>query len=122
MRRLVALLIASAASLVLAAPAFAHAMLDHAAPKVGATIQTPPKEVRLEFSEGVEAVLSRIKLTRLSGEAVPLGQPTTSPTDKSVLTAPLLETLEPGTYQVAWRVVSVDTHVSQGDFRFTIKP
>jgi hypothetical protein len=122
MKRFVSTLIAGAASLLLAAPAYAHAMLDHAVPKVGSTVRSAPGEIRLEFSEGVEAVLSRIKLTRLTGETIPLGQPATSPNDKSVLSAALLATLEPGTYQVTWRVVSVDTHVSQGDYRFTVQP
>ena len=31
-----------------------------------------------------------------------------------------LPRLGPGTYKVAWGVVSVDTHVTKGDFRFQI--
>jgi hypothetical protein len=30
--------------------------------------------------------------------------------------------LTPGTYRVSWRVVSVDTHPTEGNFTFTIKP
>jgi methionine-rich copper-binding protein CopC len=33
-----------------------------------------------------------------------------------------LETLAPGQYRVEWRVVSVDTHVTQGDFAFRVVP
>ena len=33
-----------------------------------------------------------------------------------------LKPLAAGTYKVVWRVVSVDTHVTNGDFRFTMAP
>ncbi len=31
-----------------------------------------------------------------------------------------LPNLAPGTYRVMWRVLSVDTHVSEGDFTFDV--
>ena len=33
-----------------------------------------------------------------------------------------LKTLGPGTYKVSWRVLSVDTHRTQGDFSFHVGP
>ena len=33
-----------------------------------------------------------------------------------------LEALGPGVYTVVWRVVSVDTHVTEGDFAFHVEP
>ena len=33
-----------------------------------------------------------------------------------------LPQLAPGTYRVAWRVLSVDTHVTEGDFSFDVVP
>ena len=33
-----------------------------------------------------------------------------------------LPRLAPGTYRVEWRVLSVDTHVSEGDFKFDVAP
>jgi methionine-rich copper-binding protein CopC len=33
-----------------------------------------------------------------------------------------LPPLSPGTYRVVWRVLSVDTHVSEGDFTFDVAP
>jgi methionine-rich copper-binding protein CopC len=32
----------------------------------------------------------------------------------------LLKPIEPGTYRVKWRVLSVDTHVTEGDFTFRV--
>jgi methionine-rich copper-binding protein CopC len=31
-----------------------------------------------------------------------------------------LPPLEPGRYRVTWRVLSVDTHVTEGDFTFEV--
>jgi hypothetical protein len=36
-----------------------------------------------------------------------------------VLQVPL-KPLGPGTYRVKWRVLSVDTHVTEGDFTFRV--
>jgi methionine-rich copper-binding protein CopC len=33
-----------------------------------------------------------------------------------------LPMLGPGVYRVKWHVVSVDTHRTEGDFNFTVKP
>ena len=33
-----------------------------------------------------------------------------------------LPQLAPGTYKVTWRVLSVDTHVTEGDFTFDVAP
>jgi methionine-rich copper-binding protein CopC len=33
-----------------------------------------------------------------------------------------LPTLKPGKYKVSWRVMSVDTHVTNGTFAFEIVP
>jgi methionine-rich copper-binding protein CopC len=31
-----------------------------------------------------------------------------------------LKPIKPGTYRVTWRVLSVDTHVTEGDFTFRV--
>jgi methionine-rich copper-binding protein CopC len=33
-----------------------------------------------------------------------------------------LPSLPPGSYKVVWRILSVDTHVSEGNFAFRITP
>ncbi len=33
-----------------------------------------------------------------------------------------LPPLPPGTYKVIWRVLSVDSHVTEGDFTFRVAP
>jgi len=101
--------------------AFAHAQLERATPPVGGTV-APPSEIRLEFSEGVEPNFSGVKLTSANGASVPLGPAKTEAGRAAVLIVPIAKPLSPGVYTVHWRAVSVDTHRTQGDFQFTVRP
>jgi len=103
-----------------ASAAFAHALLDKATPPVGGTVSSA-NEIRLKFTEGLEAKFSGIALSGPGG-AVPLGAASVDPGDNSVLIAKIGKPLAPGTYTVKWHAVSVDTHHTQGDFDFTVKP
>lgn len=106
---------------VAATAAFAHARFQKATPPVGGTVASA-SEIRLEFSEGVEPRFSGLTLTDSNGAAAPLGQPKTDPENKSVLIVPIKVSLPPGLYTVRWHAVSVDTHRTQGEFSFTVKP
>ena len=122
MRQFITMMVAAVIVGSLPASASAHAMLERADPRVGAVIKASPTDVRLEFSEAVEASLSRITLADARGANVALGPATALPADKRVLTAPVRTALIAGAYLVTWRVVSVDSHVTQGQFSFTVKP
>src|ERR1700722_19240433 len=114
---------AIAASLALVCPAgapFAHAQLEKATPAVGGTV-SPPSEIRLEFSEGVEPKFTKVSLTGPGG-AVPLGAGNTESGNQAVLIVPIAKSLSAGTYKVHRQAVSVDTHHTQGTFEFTVKP
>src|SRR5271166_3112834 len=104
-----------------ATQAFAHAQLQKATPPVGGTVAAA-SEIRLEFSEGVEPRFSGVTLTAAGGGAVPLGPAKTEAGKASVLIVPIAKPLAPGVYTVHWHAVSVDTHHTQGDFQFTVKP
>jgi len=114
--------IAAIALLATAANAFAHAQLEKAIPAVGATVTTPPTELRLKFSEGVEVRFTGVTLTDAAGTAEELGPATTDPSDKSLLIVKIKAALKPGAYTVTWHAVSVDTHKTQGQFMFTVAP
>ena len=90
-------------------------------PPVGGTIAAAPKEVRLYFSEAVETLFSGAELAGADGQAVATAPATVAAGDKTqlVLTLP---PLRPGKYRVRWHVVSVDTHRTEGDFTFEIRP
>lgn len=112
---------ASLAFALAATAALAHAQLEKAIPAVGGSV-APPSEIRLKFSEGVEPRFSGVALTAAGGAAQPLGKPRVDPADDSVLIVKIGKTLPPGVYTVKWRAVSVDTHHTQGNFTFTVKP
>jgi copper resistance protein C len=120
MRRLIVAFIATVACIA-NVPAAAHAFLDHAAPAVGSTVHEAPRSVRLWFTEPIEPAFSRVSVLDASGKPVDAGDSHVESSDASIL-AVSLAALAPGTYRVKWRVVSVDTHVTEGDYTFDVAP
>jgi copper resistance protein C len=96
--------------------AHAHAFLDHASPVVGSTVASAPHEVTLSFTQKLEPVFSSVEVTNSSGTRVDTGEPHISGNTMRVG----LKDLAPGTYQVVWRALSVDTHKTQGSFTFRV--
>lgn len=111
-----------AAALVLSPiTALAHAHLDHAKPAAGAKIAAAPQEVSLWFTEALEPKFSSIVVQDAKGKAVQDGNATVASGNTALLTVKL-KALTPGVYKVMWKVLSVDTHRSQGSFSFTVGP
>jgi methionine-rich copper-binding protein CopC len=99
-----------------AGQATAHAFLDHAEPRVGNKVAAPPREVTLWFTQKLEPAFSTITVTNAAGDRVDAGKTRVNGTQMSV-------TLRPGgtgTYHVTWRVLSVDTHTTDGSFTFQV--
>ena len=116
------LLRAAALLAALAAPAaFAHAFLDRAVPAVGGTVHGQPAEVRLRFSQPLEPAFSTVSVLDTGGKQVDLKDKGLDPKDASVLRVSL-PPLAPGKYHVVWRVLSTDTHVTEGDYTFEVAP
>ena len=97
----------------------AHAFLERADPGVGSTIQTSPSEVRIRFTENIEPAVSSIQVFDTSGKEVDKRDLHLDRSDHALLHISL-GPLGVGTYRVTWRVVSVDTHVTNGNFTFRI--
>lgn len=106
--------------LALQSPAWAHAFLDHADPKVGGTLTNSPTEIKIWFTQNVEPAFSTIQVQDAQGKEVDKKDSHLAAKDKSLLAVSVPQ-LPAGTYTVTWRVVSVDTHKTQGHFEFTIK-
>jgi methionine-rich copper-binding protein CopC len=107
-------------ALLLAAPAArAHAFLDHATPSVGSTVPRAPGLVKLWFTQELEPAFSTIEVLDQSGRRVDQGDAKVDGRDATLLEA-RLKPLPPGTYKVVWRVVSVDTHATDGNFTFRV--
>ena len=106
--------------LVAASPRLkAHASLKDADPGVGSTIQTSPSEVQIRFTENIEPAVSSIQVFDGSGKEVDKRDLHLDGSDHALLHISLAP-LGVGTYKVTWRVVSVDTHVTNGNFTFRI--
>jgi methionine-rich copper-binding protein CopC len=101
--------------------ALAHAHLDHASPAAGSTVTQAPKEVSLWFTEALEPKFSTVEVHDAQGATVQAGPATLAHDNTAQLSVPL-KPLKPGTYKVIWRVLSVDTHRTQGDFIFRVGP
>ena len=101
---------------LVAGQAHAHAMLDHAEPRVGNKVASPPHEVTLWFTQKLESAFSTVTVTNAAGERVDSGKPRVSGNRMSVS----LRTGGSGTYHVTWRVLSVDTHTTDGSFTFQV--
>ena len=108
-----------AGALVLASTAaHAHAQLESANPRVGSSVSAPPSVLTLNFSEGVEPVFSTVQVTDAAGRRVDAGKPRVNGRQMQVP----LGRLAPGQYNVRWRVLSVDTHTTEGSFGFEVRP
>ena len=110
------------AALVLAqqsSNALAHAVLDHAEPRVGATVAAAPQEVSLWFTQRLEGAFCRIEVRDSDGARVDDGAAQVDGSDPVRLRV-MLKPLQPGTYKVNWRVLSVDTHTTEGHFTFRV--
>jgi methionine-rich copper-binding protein CopC len=105
--------------------ALAHAHLQSQLPAADSTVSSP-KELRLQFSEGVEDKFSKVSITSTadSGKTVvePVPEVATDRADNKVLIVTPAAPLAPGEYKVEWHAVSVDTHKSEGSYTFSVSP
>jgi len=113
--------LAALAALASPLPASAHAQLDHAKPAAGSTLARPPSAVTIWFTQAVEPKFSSIVVLDAKGTEMQSGAVIRAP-DNSAQLSIKLKPLPPGTYLVRWRVLSVDTHRSQGEFKFSVGP
>jgi len=118
MKKLMIILCCCAAAIT---GASAHAFLDHAEPKVGSTLKVSPPEVKIWFTENIILAFSDAKVTDPSGKEFQKADKHLDPAHADILIVSV-PALKPGKYHVAWRVTSVDTHVTNGSFTFQISP
>jgi methionine-rich copper-binding protein CopC len=111
--------VALAALLLGAGAAWGHAFLERAEPRVGSTVKSPPSQVRAWFTQSLEPAFSTLEVVNERGERVDQGPAKADAANPAMLQVPL-KPLRPGTYRVKWRVLSVDTHVTEGDFTFRV--
>jgi copper transport protein len=116
-----ALPLVALAALALPASAWAHAALLKTSPSASVTVNTPPRQVALTYSEAVEPRFAIVSVTDAAGTQQTAGRPARSPTDPDELDVPLRH-LQQGWYLVFWRVISEDGHPVRGAFTFAVGP
>lgn len=111
---LTALLLASAA------PASAHAALRGSDPADGAVLKSSPGSVTLTFTESVGLLDDSFRVYDPTNHRVTTGGPGHGPggADTARITFP--KRLGTGTFTVAWRVVSADSHPVSGALTFSV--
>jgi copper transport protein len=109
------------AALALPASAFAHAALLKTVPSASVTVDTPPKQVSLLYSEAVEPRFAIVSVTDANATSETTGPPARDPANADQLDVPLKH-LRQGWYLVVWRVISVDGHPVRGAFTFAVGP
>jgi methionine-rich copper-binding protein CopC len=102
--------------LLMSSGASAHASLDRAEPRVGNKVAAAPREVTLWFTQKLEPAFSSIAVTNAAGQRVDTGKTRVSGSQMSIS----LRAGGAGTYHVTWRVLSVDTHRTDGSFSFEV--
>lgn len=97
----------------------AHTDLLASTPAANSVLPTAPTEIVLTFTEGVTPTVDAIRLVDSDGTAVALGAVSQARGDDTLVVA-IPGTLDNGTYVVAWRAVSVDSHPISGAFLFSV--
>ena len=101
-----------------ALPAGAHAYLERTRPVAGSVVREPPRELMLWFTQRIEPAFSEVRVLDGTGRRIAAGEQRVD-ADGKVLRVSLPK-LAVGGYRVKWRVLSVDTHVSEGEFAFEV--
>ncbi|MFF7587616.1 FixH family protein [Kitasatospora purpeofusca] len=103
-----------------AGPASAHAALQSTDPAQNAVLPVAPQTVTLTFSEAVSLSSDSVRVLDPAGRAVDSGSPAHADGKDNTARVGLGSGLANGTYTVAWRAVSEDSHPIGGAFTFSI--
>jgi copper resistance protein C len=114
----VAIVAAVAASLLFAAPAWAHTKLVRTVPATDGTATEPFAAVTLTFNQPVRQSATTVTVTAADGASYSDGAARV--VDADVIQA--VRTVPAGPVRVTWQTVSADGHPIQGTFGFTVAP
>ena len=98
----------------------AHAFPKTAEPAIDSAVSPAPREVKIWFTGKLEPAFSKLDVRDAAGKGVDQGDAAVEPQDTTLMHVSL-KPLQAGTYKVHWHAVSVDTHVTDGNFTFTVK-
>jgi len=100
--------------------ASAHAQLESTEPSQSAVLLVPPTQVVLHFGEPVEIDFGSLRVIGPGGARVDAGAAHHPGGDSHAVATSLPAHLADGTYVVAWRVISADSHPVHGAYVFSV--
>ncbi|WP_432057428.1 copper resistance protein CopC [Streptomyces sp. bgisy022] len=103
-----------------AGPASAHAALRGSDPQDGSVAKTAPEQVTLTFTESVGLMDDSVRIYGPDNRRVHVEEPRHAEGASDTAVVELPDDLAEGTYTIAWRVISADSHPSSGAFTFSI--
>jgi methionine-rich copper-binding protein CopC len=108
------------AAALMGGSALAHSFLVEATPSSKDHVATSPKTIKLRFGGGVEPKYSKLTVENTDGKV--LGEGAIGTPEKPRELSMDAPELTPGKYVVRYRVLSVDGHVVEGNYEFTVDP
>ncbi|GAA3301014.1 hypothetical protein GCM10020295_43210 [Streptomyces cinereospinus] len=103
-----------------AAPASAHAALGRTDPADGSVLDSAPRRLTLTFTESVGLLDDSVRVIDPENRPVDTGGAAHAGDRADTVRVGLPAGLADGTYTVAWRVVSADSHPVSGAFVFSV--
>ena len=94
-----------------------HGVLLESSPTHGSVLRASPHEVVLHFNAILEPSITQVNLIDLQEGLTPLGVTNVSSMNTVVAKIP---PLQPGVYNVRYKVLATDGHMTEGSIRFTI--
>ncbi|MFC4505674.1 MULTISPECIES: copper resistance CopC/CopD family protein [Streptomyces] len=101
-------------------PASAHAALRSTDPADGSVVKTSPRSITLTFTESVGLLDDSFRVLDPDNKRVELGKSGHVEGRSDTVRVAVPEKLANGTFTVAWRVVSADSHPVSGAFTFSV--
>ncbi|TGD89366.1 hypothetical protein BayCH28_05600 [Mycolicibacterium sp. CH28] len=111
-------LVLPALTVLVAAPAAAHAVLVASDPTDGARLPSSPTQVTLTFDEPIRLMPTGTQVISDAGVRVDTGPALTA--DGATIVLPLQADLAAGSYTATWDVISADTHKVVGSISFGV--
>jgi copper transport protein len=102
------------------APASAHAQLESTVPAASSIVKVSPPQVVLRFGEDVESDFGSIRVFNALGVRIDSGGAHHPGANGHAVAIDLPPHLPDGSYVVAWRVISADSHPVHGAFIFSV--
>jgi copper resistance protein C len=106
--------------LTMPSSSWGHAYLVKSSPARRAVLSSLPTRVVLWFNERLEPQFSHLSIWNADGQQVDGGDVQVGPDDSKRLSVGI-PTLPAGSYTIKYRVLSVDGHVVEAEFPFTVR-